>query len=144
VADGGVVAAATLDATALTPLVQQAIAVWESAGLDAARVAVLNSVSFEIADLPDRYLGWATPDRIVVDIDAAGYGWYVADGSASSIPESQMDLLTAVMHEMGHVLGLADLDHADELMGDVLQPGTRHLPTTADIDRILAGGDWLA
>ena len=127
----------------LIPLVWQAIAAWESAGLDAARLAVLQSLSFEIADLPGQYLGWATPDRIVLDIDAAGYGWHVADGSEISNPESQMDLLTAVTHEMGHVLGLEDLDDADDLMSGVLQPGMRHLPTTADVDRVLALSGWL-
>ena len=148
VAEGGASQAETLDTAALTPLVWQAIAAWESAGLDAARVATLQSVWFEIADLPGSYLGWATPDRIVVDIDAAGYGWYVDGDSSSGSPLSaldsrfSMDLLTAVMHEMGHVLGLADQNDKDELMGGVLQPGTSHLPTTADVDRILAGSDW--
>jgi len=98
---------ATLDAADLTPLVWQAIAAWESAGLDAVGVAALQSLSFEIADLPGRYLGWAMRDRIVLDIDAVGYGWYVADARGEVSDEfeisdlkSQMDLLTAVMHEM--------------------------------------------
>ncbi|HPM85387.1 MAG TPA: matrixin family metalloprotease, partial [Candidatus Anammoximicrobium sp.] len=56
--------------------------------------------------------------------------------------KSQMDLLTAVMHEMGHALGLADLDGDDALMAGVLQPGTRRLPTLADVDQVLAGSDW--
>jgi CSLREA domain-containing protein len=129
-----------LDTDVLEPLVWQAIAAWELAGLDAARVASLHTVTFEIADLPGRYLAWATPDRIVLDIDAAGYGWYTAE--PSEVPSSEMDLLTAVLHEMGHVLGLADLDDEDELMSSVLQPGTRQLPTVNDVDRILAGGDW--
>jgi hypothetical protein len=52
-----------------------------------------------------------------------------------------MDLLTAMMHEMGHALGLVDLDGSDDLMAGVLQPGVRHLPTADDIDRVLAAGD---
>jgi hypothetical protein len=143
---------AALDAAELTPLVGQAIAAWEAAGLDAARLAMLQSLSFELADLPGRYLAWATPDRIVVDSDAAGYGWHVASDGRSVSEEfeisdlkSQMDLLTAVMHEMGHVLGLADLEDADDdLMADILQPGRRRLPTADDIDRVLADSDWLA
>jgi len=142
-------ASATLDAADLTPLVWQAIAAWESAGLDAASVAALQSLSFEVADLPGRYLGWATRDRIVLDIDAAGYGWYVADARGVVSDEfeisdlkSQMDLLTAVMHEMGHVLGLADLVGEDDLMAGVLQPGVRHLPTLNDVDQVFFGSDW--
>jgi hypothetical protein len=149
---------ATLDAESLTPVVWQAIAAWESAGLDAARVATLHTVTFEIADLPGHYLAWATPDRIVLDIDAAGYGWYIdptplddeeygaiSAGNANSgsrpstlDPRLSMDLLTAVLHEMGHILGLADLDDEDDLMSGILQPGTRQLPTRNDIDRIFA------
>jgi hypothetical protein len=53
-----------------------------------------------------------------------------------------MDLLTAVMHEMGHVLGLADDSDAAELMAGLLQPGSRCLPTRADVDAILADNDW--
>jgi hypothetical protein len=145
----GMSSSTALDTNSLTAVVWQAIAAWESAGLDAARLAVLQSLSFEIADLPDRYLGWATSDRIVLDIDAAGYGWYAADDEGSvgaeleiSDLKTQMDLLTVVLHEMGHVLGLPDLHDEDALMAGILQPGTWRLPTAADIDRILAGGDW--
>jgi len=141
-------ASVTLDAAKLGPLVWQAIAAWESAGLDAVGAATLQSLSFEVADLPGPYLGWATQDRIVLDIDAAGHGWYVQGASEirdreSEITdaESRMDLLTAMMHEMGHALGLVDLDGSDDLMAGVLQPGVRHLPTADDIDRVLAAGD---
>jgi hypothetical protein len=146
----GTSSSTALDTNSLTAVVWQAIAAWESAGLDAARVAMLQSLSFEIADLPGQYLGWATPDRIVLDIDAAGYGWYAADDRRGASDEfaisdlkSQMDLLSAVLHEMGHALGLADLDDEAGLMAGVLRPGTQRLPTADDIDRILAGGDWL-
>ncbi len=133
---------AALDAVALTFLLWEPIAAWESAGLDATGVAVLQSLSLEIAELPGRYLGWAAPQRIVLDSDAAGWGWSLADGSEILRLESQMDLLTVVMHGMGHVLGLADLGDADSLMADVLLPGIRRLPTVTDVDRVLARGEW--
>jgi len=47
-----------------------------------------------------------------------------------------------VMHEMGHALGLADLDGEDDLMAGVLQPGSRRLPTPNDIDGVLASSEW--
>jgi hypothetical protein len=77
-------------------VVWQAIAVWEASGLDAARVAQLNAVSFEIADLPDRFLGWASPDRIVLDADAAGWGWYVEGVGDSGSPALRSPLSTLV------------------------------------------------
>ena len=135
------------------PLVGQAIALWELAGLNAERLAVLRSLSIEVSDLPGRSLGLALPDRVILDADAAGYGWWTGfesrvAGIESRDPEletrdSSYDLLSAVMHEMGHVLGLDHDQDGDDLMADILQPGQRRLPTLADIDEILAQGDWL-
>ena len=50
-----------------------------------------------------------------------------------------MDLLTAVMHELGHVLGHNDLDpssHHDDLMSATLAPGTRRTTHTSAVDTI--------
>jgi hypothetical protein len=52
-----------------------------------------------------------------------------------------LDLLSVVLHEMGHMLGLEDNEGG--LMAEVLQPGTRRLPTVADVDQVLASGVWL-
>jgi hypothetical protein len=46
-------------------------------------------------------------------------------------PAGDLDLLTAVMHEMGHQLGLGDLDAAadsHDLMFSPLVAGERRLP----------------
>jgi hypothetical protein len=83
-----------------------------------------------------------------LDDDAAGFGWFVdptpnddsefdqlvaADllQSTSDQAEQHMDLLTAVMHEMGHLLGLQDEDGshtAASSMSHQLFAGTRRLP----------------
>ena len=42
-----------------------------------------------------------------------------------------MDLLTAVLHEEGHALGLPDLNpvlYPDDVMTETLSPGLRRLP----------------
>jgi hypothetical protein len=84
-------------------------------------------------------------NTIWIDDDAAGYGWFVdstpADdaefaavaGTSSLVAPSgtaadqRADLLTAVMHEIGNVLGNSDTS-ADDLMNATLPLGTRRLP----------------
>jgi hypothetical protein len=89
-----------------------------------------------------------------LDATAAGYGWFLdpmpGDDSAfgnivapfelQASPGSpafgRMDLLTVVEHELGHVLGLSDLDpqavpHA--LMTQTLDTGVRRLPAPASV-----------
>lgn len=69
----------------------------------------------------------------------------VAKNSCATGP---YDLLSVVMHEMGHTLGLDDLDplrHVNDLMGGTLQTGKRRGPQASDIDAIFASdafGAW--
>ena len=52
-----------------------------------------------------------------------------------------MDLLTVVEHELGHVLGLSDIDPSsqpNDLMATTLPPGVRRQPTTQDQDALFA------
>ena len=53
------------------------------------------------------------------------------EANPSSIAYGDMDLLTVVMHEIGHVLGFDDLNpetNPDVLMNDTLDEGVRRLP----------------
>jgi hypothetical protein len=141
--------------TELQPLVDAAISRWAAAGLEPAKVAMLARVPVTIADLSSQgYLGYASVDQIVIDDNGAGLGWFIdvtpnadeefaasARTRTSAGPDSasaRMDLLTVVMHEMGHVLGLGDLDlqpHAEQLMAGTLAVGQRRVPvshTSAD------------
>src|SRR5262249_41538995 len=86
-------------------------------------------------DLPGATLGLASGQTIWLDGNAAGWGWFVDrtpwEDSEFTTPGDQgeqgrMDLLTVLMHELGHVLGL---DHdAGGVMAETLSPGTRLLP----------------
>jgi hypothetical protein len=57
-------------------------------------------------------VGWSLNGVVELDATAAGYGWYVdpTPGSDNAFsggkPVAGMDLLTVVMHELGHQLGL--------------------------------------
>ena len=90
------------------------------------QLATLAAMTFTVADLAGNAVGEQTAGHIVIDTDAAGHGWFVdstpndnfefahaanaAGTDLSTDPTSaaagHLDLLTAVMHEMGHELGL--------------------------------------
>jgi hypothetical protein len=59
---------------------------------------------------------------------------------------NQVDLLTTVLHELGHVLGFDD-DHSNpesgHLMNGWLDTGVRRELTPAVLDRLFAGTKWL-
>ncbi|MDB5386215.1 MAG: Extracellular serine protease precursor [Planctomycetaceae bacterium] len=140
-----------LSPTDLQQTADAAIARWTATGLDATQQAVLNGLTFQVTNLPGAYLGSETDATIFVDQNAAGYGWYVdqtplddsefaaqtgtADLVATDLnAASHMDLLTVLMHEMGHRLGLDDIavgDAANSLMTESISVGTRRLPDTA-------------
>jgi hypothetical protein len=100
----------------------------------------------QTADLPGNLLGLASGGSVWLDRNAAGWGWFVdptpADDAeflasttlarrASEGVLTRMDLLTAVMHEMGHVLGY---DHdAEGAMQATLAAGMRHAEADHDL-----------
>jgi hypothetical protein len=121
-----------LTAAALAPILQQAGLLWANAGLSASQSQLLAGVRFEIADLPGAQLGVSSGGTVTLDADAAGYGWFIdptpADNSEfESGSPSGIDLLSAVLHELGHELGL-DHDADIDAMYETLAAGTRRLP----------------
>jgi hypothetical protein len=101
---------------------------WSASGLlSADQFARLQSVEFEVTDLPGSMLGFATWDKISIDLNAAGFGWFVDaaptfDPSLTSTAVNGMDLLSVIGHELGHLLGEV---HGDGLMGETLDAGMR-------------------
>jgi hypothetical protein len=150
--EGGAIATDTacLSESALQPVVAEAIARWTAVGLQASSLSMLKNVNCVVADLPGSYLGLAETNAIFIDRTAAGHGWFVdptptddrefhlhdTDGlmaSENSLAVGRADLLTTVMHEMGHLLGY---DHADDgLMIAILPLGARQ---TAAVDEVFA------
>lgn len=148
---------AALQASDLEPIVAEALRSWASLGIDSQLAASLAGVQYVITDLPGATLGLAEHSTIYLDYNAAGYGWFVdptpsldeefqrsdsratLTASAASAAD-RMDLLTVVSHELGHVLGLEDLDAlADGLMSSTLQRGTRRAAGVAELDALFAG-----
>jgi hypothetical protein len=141
----------------LDSVVAAAIADWAAAGASASQLAALHATTFSVANLGGNILSEeTTPAHITVDASAAGHGWYIdptpSDNSEfanaqnaagtdlltdpSNAAAGHMDLLTAVTHELGHVLGRPDSSAAadvNDLMYINLVDGERKLPGTVDV-----------
>ncbi|MCA6125559.1 cadherin domain-containing protein [Bradyrhizobium sp. WSM 1704] len=141
----------------LDGVVAAAIAQWAAAGASAAQLAALHATTFSVADLAPGIVGAEqAPAHITIDVDADGHGWFIdptpSDNSEfahaanaagtdlfadpTSPAAGHLDLLTAVSHELGHVLGLPDTatsSNANDLMHISLVDGERRMPDAADV-----------
>jgi hypothetical protein len=138
----------------LQAAVAGALARLSAAGVDPGLIQSLGSANFDVGLLPDGVLGETdTADRLVtLSADAAGHGWFV-DGTpladeefAPGAPGSPLvalpgsaaagreDLLTAVLHEMGHLAG--NPDGVGGLMAGALGLGTRDVGA---LDQVFTG-----
>ena len=56
---------------------------------------------------------------------------------AGSLAANRVDLLTAISHEMGNLIGLPEhsVAQSQDLMADTLAPGDRRLPSSVDLTR---------
>ena len=107
-------------------------------------MTLLQHVTVQITSLPTGYLGTTAIGGSIVYLsaDAAGYGWSVHLTFSTSPAADHEDLLTVLMHELGHTLGLSDLNPAsssNDLMAETLATGVRRLPSAQDITAVLAG-----
>jgi len=147
----------------LATLYEAAVDIWESNGLPQELADRLRSVQFVFADLPDRTLAASAGLNIVVDHNAAGHGWFVDQtpeldeefsatandnaltSIAGTLADGRIDLLTVILHEQAHILGL---DHTNDeetaaLMFATLATGTRRKLDPSVVDAILANNGWI-
>jgi hypothetical protein len=112
-----------------------AIRDWAAAGLPAADLARMRSVTADSVNLDGDHLGAAELNgtEIAIDATADGWGWSV-DPNAKPM-SGRMDLLTVIEHELGHTIGLDSRfdGNPHDLMYAYLSPGERRLPTAGDV-----------
>ena len=135
----------SINEATLAPIVEEAKLRWsEALGAGDSHLAVLNSVTVQIGNLPQDRLGVTLGYDVYIDGRAAGRGWYVdlapqdnaefaLHASASTLMASngsaafnRMDLLTTVMHEMGNAMGFQETS-GHGVMSDTLSPSERFL-----------------
>jgi hypothetical protein len=145
---------ATPSESVLEQMREAAIARWAKVGIDDASLNELRGTAIQWGDLSNGVLGAKSAQGIVIDRDASGRGWFVDQtplsdsefsfdqaldvlvaGSTSSA-FGKVDLLTALSHEMGHMLGLPDVVSSggtSTLMSATLAIGVRRLPNVSDL-----------
>jgi VCBS repeat-containing protein len=146
--------ATSVSPTQLSPLVAEAISRWLKAAPELNVAERLGEGTALVRDLPGTQLGAVQSGKIYVDVNAGGQGWFIdatpqsdeefTDGVAGegTPAAGRIDLLTTLMHEMGHLLGLHDGEPgADDLMSVELEAGVRKDPAVLAVDSVF-GADW--
>ncbi len=117
--DGRLVVA--LDADHLAAVWAVAVAQWADRGVSP---ALLGTVTFRVVELPGAALGLTEGTVVTIDATAAGWGWHLDPWSP--VPIERIDLLTVVLHELGHAIGFHHSDDAvHAVMAETLSVGMR-------------------
>ncbi len=110
-----------------------------------------NGGLLSFADLSGAAIGQITNTTITLDTNASGYGWFIDptpwDNSeylptsnpdewvakAGSAAEGKMDMLSVLLHEYGHALGIDHSAANHDYMATTLTPGVRRMPSAEEL-----------
>jgi microcystin-dependent protein len=137
---------------AIQDLAQVGIGLWQAAGISGEQLSQLTSVTYQIADLEPGYLAVLGEGNVItIDADASQRRWFVdatpedhqefgsTDPSTGELLATDasalgsFDLLTVILHEQGHRLGLGHVDAPGSLMSGSLGTGGRFLPSPSTL-----------
>ncbi|MDB5222828.1 MAG: hypothetical protein JWN83_1495 [Chitinophagaceae bacterium] len=140
----------------LQSVVDGALVIWQKLGLNDTQMKQLRHIQFSIGKTAPGELGNKSDHGIVISINADGKGWFTGAGYSNSLfpnritankfitsshmlPAGHVDLLSCILHEMGHVLGLKDLKEkifSNDFMYAYLTVGERRIPTKKTVKKI--------
>ena len=111
----------------------------------------LNTIPVTFADLSGSALGQTNANGITLDTNASGYGWFIDTtpsqneeflptsnpnewvAKAGSAAAGKMDMLSVLLHEYGHALGINHSADPNDFMGTTLTAGVRRLPSAEEM-----------
>ena len=148
----------TISLADLSSLVDAAIQRWVDAGATQAQIEAMRAVRFGVVDMAGFYVGTSEHGVINIDVDGAGFGWFVDstpgedsefNGSGTRLAadsggaaDGRLDLLTVLMHELGHQIGLDDeyvTSSGDDVMFGYMKVGERRLPADGESNGAVPG-----
>lgn len=112
---------------------------------------ITSTAKIEVSDLVNGAVGSIQGNTITLDANAAGYNWFVdatpwvneeylptsnpnewvaKSGGAAA---GKMDMLSVLLHEYGHTLGIEHSANPHDLMASTLTPGVRRLPSAGEL-----------
>ncbi len=132
-------------------------AIWEATGLTAAQKSILDNINYTVTPLGNGAIGSDSGETVDISPDANSFGWFVDTSLnlatnpelASSLEYTQLtatsfsaqpggdpaggiDLLSLLLHEQGHALGLANTTSPSDLMYGSITEGMRWLPSAGE------------
>jgi hypothetical protein len=111
----------------------------------------LNSITVTFADLDGGAIGLTNTSGITLDDNAAGHNWFIdttPSDNSEYLPTSnpyewvakegtaaygKMDMLSVLLHEYGHALGIEHSADNHDYMSTTLTPGVRRMPSAEEL-----------